>query len=42
MNCSECPESLGHPRTPFTPWCDHPCGEWIADEIDRETDHAKG
>lgn len=37
MGCSECPDNLGCPPRPG-PWCDHPCAEWQADEIDRVTD----
>lgn len=38
MDCSECPDNEGRPQKPYKPWCDHPCADWLAAEIDRVTD----
>ncbi|MBN2100151.1 MAG: hypothetical protein JW753_11210 [Dehalococcoidia bacterium] len=40
-DCSECSDNLGCPPK-GGPWCDHPCGGWMAKEIDRVTDARMG
>jgi hypothetical protein len=40
MDCSQCPDNQGQPRKPG-PWCEHPCADWQADEIDRVYEAAR-